>query len=79
MANQMVIVFGINLIFNDNGVIYEGEQYNKASYGVDYNETCYCALYKGNHHYIKIEFDSEDVAMDCVDEINRLIEIAKSR
>jgi hypothetical protein len=72
MANQMVNVFGINLIFNNNGVIYEGEYYDKASYGVDYNETCYCALYKGST-YIKIEVNSEDIAMDCTDEINRLI------
>jgi hypothetical protein len=78
MANQMVNVFGINLIFNNNGVIHEGEHYDKASYGVDYNETCYCALYRGNY-YITIEFNSEDTAMDCVDEINRRIEIAKSR
>jgi len=76
MAEQ--IVYGIPLVFNDKGFVYQGIQYAKAWSGIDYNERHYCALDDGDNGFTTINFNSEEDAMGCSDEINRLIELAKN-
>jgi hypothetical protein len=76
MAEQ--IVCGIPLVFNDKGFVYKGIQYAKAWHGIDYNETFYCAFDDGDNVFITINFNSEDGAMNCADEINRHINLAKN-